>query len=194
MSPPRASAFARAASWPIDHPRMVLAAAFVLALLASIAVSQLRRSNSLHDLLGGQSDSAAALQRVMDRFAVVDELLVLATDSDRAARPTPEESSAFLLRFAAEFEAAVVASPEASAMCSRIRSRPDTEVLEFFREEVVPAGLLYLDDLEFERIAQRLTPSAMAEQIRQNEAMIGAPGPAAGALAKQMLRDPLRLR
>src|SRR2546423_1249871 len=39
----------------------------------------------------------------------------------------------------------------------------------------------------------RLPPQAMREQMRRNATAISAPGPAAGAIAKLLLHDPLRL-
>jgi predicted RND superfamily exporter protein len=183
----------RLVAWPIDRPRTVLAVAGLLSLLAAFSASRIHRSNSLHDLLGDRSAAATALQRVMDRFAVVDELLVLVTDEDRTARPPEEESASRLLVFAQELEAAVATSPGARALCARIRHGADAEMMDFIRDVLAPAGVLYLGDREFESLRSRLTPEAMKEQLRQDEAMLATPGPA-GALAKPLLRDPLRLR
>ena len=64
---------------------------------------------------------------------------------------------------------------------------------DFVTKVVVPNGIFYLDDAEFDAARRRLTLPEMAEQLRRDEAMLAAPGPAASALAKEFLRDPLRL-
>ena len=74
-----------------------------------------------------------------------------------------------------------------------MRYRAGDQTREFVTKVIAPNGLFYLSDAEFAAARQRLTRAEMAEQFHRNEAMLAAPGPAAGALAKALLRDPLRL-
>jgi hypothetical protein len=78
-------------------------------------------------------------------------------------------------------------------MAADVVYRADPQTQQFFERVVVPAGLYYLDDQTLAEARRRLTPEAMREQIARNEAAIAVPGPAAGAMTKVLLGDPLRL-
>jgi len=173
---------------------VALVAALVVA--AVVAVLRLRPDASFEGLFPRGSPSGAAVVRVLNDFAVAEELLVLvsvpeghASATNPLAAPPPER----LLWFARQFEDATHADPALASMAAAVVYRADPQTQQFFEREVVPAGLYYLDDASFAEARRRLTPEAMREQLRRNEAALSAPGPAAGALAKTLLKDPLRL-
>jgi predicted exporter len=180
---------------PVRRTRATLVVTCVLVVLAAVMVLRLRPSASARDLVGDGHPSVAALQTVLERFPAADELLVLGT---LEGGPNGADGVARLLEFARRVEAAVAAEnavrPDADRVFGRVSYGASPQMIAYFTEEVVPAGLLYLGGDEVAALRERLTPAAMAEQFRQNEAMLAAPGPAAGALARTLIRDPLRLR
>src|SRR5206468_9470395 len=123
--------------------------------------------------------------RVMSNFRSVEELLILA-ESDSA---DPNKLTAF----AARLDQAIKADPVAASLSDGVVYRVDAQQRQFFEQVLVPAGLFYLDDAAFEAAKRRLTREAMLEQLHRDEATIAAPGPAAQAPAKLLLKDPLRL-
>ena len=169
----------------IARPRATLVIAVLLAAASLLAVFRLRIDTSLASLFDKNDPAAAALERVMDNFKAVEELIVLARASD--AQP------AKLRAFAQRLEAAVAADAEASKLSDGVVWRADAQFRRFAEEVLVPNGLFYLDDASFEAAKQRLTLDEMRRQIRRNETLISTPGPAADALSKVILQDPLRL-
>jgi len=171
---------------------MVVGMALLLALAAIILTGRTRISASLQDMLGTEDPAAGALQRVLEHFPGADELLLLVTLNEPAA--TPQQGVKQLLDFGDRLSQEVSASPLTSQLCAGVSFATDPAAVEFFRREVVPAGLYYLDDVSLDAVAARLKREAMQAQFVRNEALLSTPGPAAGAVAKASLRDPLRLR
>jgi predicted RND superfamily exporter protein len=162
-------------------------AALLLAALALWTVLRLRMDTSLAGLFDPRQPAAAAMVRVMEHFKAVEELIVLAeTDSPQ---PQPEQ----LTQFAQRLESQIKADPSASNMSEGVIWRADEQQRKFFEQVLVPHGLFYLDDAALEAAKKRLTREEMTAHIRGNEAMIATPGPAADALSKVLLKDPLRL-
>jgi len=184
---------------PVHHPRATLAITVLLMLLAAAAITRVRASGSAADLLGTDKPSVVALQKVLDHFPTADELLVLATLDHPPG--TEDEAAAQLLTFARALETKVQAHTAAHTQTSnrdqtfgKVTYAASPQFMQFIQQEAVPAGLLYLSDAELAALRERLTLPAMQAQLAQNEAMLSAPGPAASALAKQLIKDPLRLR
>jgi predicted RND superfamily exporter protein len=185
------SRLGRVLGWPARRPWVVLGGAAVLCVLALFGAMRMSPSASLGAMMGSEDPAGRALGRVLERFDSANELLVLAG----VPEGVPEaQARAMLVGFAQRLEAEVGASVEARALCKRVAWRADPEVERFFTEEVVPAGLYFLDDAQFEAFRQRLEPGEMRAQMARNEAALAAPGPAADALAKALIKDPLRLR
>lgn len=178
-------------SWPAGHPMTTCAIALVTLVCCGIALSRMRPDASISGMFPKGDRSAGALVRVLDHFSAVEELLVLVTvpESQRTSPP----DTAKLLTFANRLEQAVRESPEASSLTAGVLYRADDQTKEFFEKVLVPNALFYLDDADFAAAQRRLTKPEMERQVRQNEAMVSAPGPAAQALAKTFLQDPLRL-
>ena len=175
-------------NWPARHPFRALMIAGLAALFAAWSVTRLQPDTSLQSLFAPNDPAAKALGRVLDHFPAAEELLVLATTT--GDEPHPDQ----LLAFADRLKERVAQDATAAKLVAAIRYRADADSRDFVAKVIVPNGLFYLSDAEFEAAKQRLTKPAMAAQFQQNEAMLAAPGPAAGALAKALLRDPLRLR
>jgi predicted RND superfamily exporter protein len=179
---------------PVERPRATLVVTTILVVLALVSITRVRTSGSAADLLGTDKPSVVALQKVLDEFPSADELLVLATLEREPA--SAEAGVERLISFAAEVDRAIAAHRAAHAETpfGKVTYAASPQFMEFFQKEAVPAGLLYLSDADHAALAERLTLPAMREQLAQNEAMLSAPGPAAGALARTLIQDPLRLR
>jgi predicted RND superfamily exporter protein len=168
-----------------SRPIATLVIALLLTAASVLAVFRLRIDTSLTSLFDKHDPAAAALERVLNNFKAVEELIVFA----RADDPQPEK----LRQFAARLETAVAADGEASKLSDGVVWRADAQFRKFAEETLVPNGLFYLDDASFEAAKERLTRDEMSRQIRRNETLISTPGPAADALSKVILQDPLRL-
>jgi hypothetical protein len=177
------------AAWPARNPRTALSIALALVLISVLAVLHIRPDASLERMMSKDDPAAVAAARVLSAFPAAEELLVLATvPPDREGAGTDS-----LIAFAARLDRAVHDSPEASALCAAVHYRADPQMREFFEKVLVPGGLFYLDDASFAAARARLTRDGMAEQFRRDEAMLATPGPAAAAMAKVFIQDPLRL-
>ena len=166
-----------------------LLVAFFAATLAAVGVWRLDPDPSLEAMFSENDPAAAAMSRCLNDFSAADELLVLASIPGDTGPADPERRPAFARRF----EQAVRDSPAASVLVLRVAHRADPDARQFIQDVLVPNGLYYLDGVAFAAAQERLTRAGMAAQIRRNEAMIAAPGPAIGALSKALLRDPLHL-
>lgn len=175
--------------WPIRRPWLAIGITAALALLSVVGVMRIRPETSLEGLFPRGDRSAAALVKVLNEFSVAEELLLLVSLPENDPRPSPQK----LLAFAARLEEAVKADPAAREMADGFLYRVDPQTRSYIESVVAPAGIYYLDDAQFARARQRLTKEGVARQMRRNEALLATPGPAAGALAKTLLNDPLRL-
>ena len=169
----------------IRRPAVTLLVALLLAAASLLAVSRLRTDTSLSSLFDRDNPAAVAMERVFENFEAVEELIVFA----QAPQAAPQK----LRQFAQRLESAVAADAVASRMSDGLIWRADPQYRKFAEEVLVPGALFYLDDAAWNAAKQRLTPQEMKRQIRRNETLISTPGPAADALAKAILRDPLRL-
>jgi hypothetical protein len=177
--------------WPAQHP---IAALVIAAACLGLATEGIRRTSadaSIEALLPRGDPAAVAMGRILRNFPSADELLVLVS--------VPEEkdqgrgSTGSLMEFAGRLERMLGSSPDSRELVAGISYRVDEQTREFFEKVLAPAAVYYLDDQALAAARHRLTRAEMAEQISRNQAMIAAPGPAADALAKALLADPLRL-
>ena len=178
------------ASWPARHPVIALAIGVSAILLSILAVTRVHPDPSLESMMTKDDPAVKAAVRVLNEFPAAEELLVLATlPEDRAASPDPSK----LLAFAERLDQAVKKSPQAQSLCEAVNYQAGAQIREYFEKVLVPNGLYYLDGPSFEAAQQRLTRKEMEEQFQRNQAMLAAPGPAASAMAKVFIKDPLRL-
>lgn len=170
---------------PAKHPRLTLLIAALLCALSILGLRRMHADASMASMFPSHDPAAAAMVRVLNRFSVADEILVLVSSPDNQ----PIDPSK-LLAYAARFSKAAEKLPQVKHVAYRV----DKQSREFFTNVLARDGIYYLSDSAFAAARSRLTKPEMARQIRQNEAMIAAPGPAASALANTLLQDPLRLR
>ncbi|MEM1109385.1 MAG: MMPL family transporter [Planctomycetota bacterium] len=168
------------------RPGVTLLVTAVLVAAALAMALRIESATGVQDMLADDQPAALALVEVLDNYALVDDLIVLARLPEQNAESDPERLIAFAQRLEAE-----LADEETVA---GLRYRPSAQAAAFIEDVVIPHGLYYLDDIQRAALEQRLTRAAMDEQFAQNAAMLAAPGPAAGRLAKELIRDPLRLR
>ncbi|MFN0132593.1 MAG: MMPL family transporter, partial [Phycisphaerales bacterium] len=178
------------ASSPARRPWTALTIAGLAVIAAVFGILRMAPNATLGAVFGKHDRAAAALGRVLDSFSAIDELQLLV--SDERAGVAPEASAESLVAFARRLESALRGWDRATPLVTHISYAADPGMAEFFTRVVVPAGAYYLSDLG--PLESRLTLDAMREQLARNEALIAAPGPAAGGLAKELLKDPLRLR
>lgn len=178
------------------RPGVTLLVTLVLSIAALLAALQLEPATGVQDMLADDQPSAVALGQVLDHYALVDDLIVLARlpapapGTEKGNTPSGGGDPNRLIAFAQRLEAELDDDP----MVADLRYRPSAQAAAFIEEVVIPHALYYLDDTQRAAFNQRLTREAMDEQFAQNAAMLAAPGPAAGRLAKELIRDPLRLR
>ncbi len=172
-------------AFPSRRPWTALALAAVLTAISALGILRMRPNTSLGAVFGRGDAAAGALDRILADFSAADEIHILVTDESPGERP------ARLRAFAERFERTLLASPDAR-LITHISWKADPAFLDYFAKVVAPAGAYYLPSLD--PLKARLAPDQIRAQIRQNEAMIAAPGPGAAALSKQLLRDPLRFR
>ena len=171
----------------LRRPRGTLLVAGVLTLAALALLFRLRPQTSLVAMFDPNNPSVVALERVVNEFPVAEELLVLAS--------LPEDAPADRARLTdfADRLRERLSTDEARPLVANVRDRAGPEFRAFVEQQIVPNGLVYLDDAGRAEALRRLTPEGMAEQLDRTRAALAAPGPAAGALGRTLARDPLRL-
>ncbi|MEM8737854.1 MAG: MMPL family transporter [Planctomycetota bacterium] len=208
-TPPARGLFAVWGGIVTARPWWTLALVAVLTAAGLSTALRLQPATGVQDMLADNQPAALALVQVLDRFALVDDLVILARlpnpagtrpedttedlSPDRAAARrggSPPGDPERLLAFAERLEANLADDPGVADL----RYRPSSEARAFVEQLVIPRGLYYLDPDGRRDLLARLTPAAMDRQFEQNAAMLAAPGPAAGRLAKELIQDPLRLR
>jgi len=154
----------RLLAWPARRPVAAIVVAVVVSLASILGVLRMTADTSLQGMFPRGDPAAAAMVRVMDHFSAADDLLVLATlpAGAPADEPTP------LLDFAHRLDDSIRSSPDASSLVDAVVYRADEQTRTFFEQMLIPAGMYYLSDEAFAAARQRLTPAAMAEQIRRN--------------------------
>jgi len=172
---------------PAHHPIWMILISIVIALMAILSALRLHPDTSLQSLFSVGQPAVVALNHVLNDFPTAEELLVLVTTP--GDQPDPDR----LLAFSDRFKLNASQDPELSELISGVSYRVDAQSPEFVTKVMLPNAIFYLSEADFEAALQRLSRPQMAEQFHRNEAMLAAPGPAAGALATEMLRDPLRL-
>ena len=168
----------------LNRPRLTLLLAAALTVLAGAMIARLRPQTSLTAMFDASNPSVAALERIVGRFPVAEELLVLASLPDDA----PADAGR-LRDFAERLAGRLAREPTVAG----VRYEAGPEFRDFVAEQVVPNGLLYLDDAGRAEAARRLSAGGMREQLDRTRATLAQPGPAAGALGRALAQDPLRL-
>lgn len=181
--------FERLLSWPIRHPRSTLALTALCVALAVWSAQRLRPTTSLESMLPEGLPAVAALDRALSDFSTAEDLLLL------IGQPAGVENGdgSALLAFAERLQAAIESDPEASEIVASFTFRGSAGVRTFVDRSILPALPLYLSPEQLDDLEQRLSPAGMQSQMERNVALLAAPSMAADAVAKEVLRDPLRL-
>ncbi|MDP9174900.1 MAG: MMPL family transporter [Planctomycetota bacterium] len=174
---------------PARRPVATLMIAGFITLLAVLGALRIHADASLSAMFPRNDPAARVMVNVLDRFRSADELLVLVTLPGNDDPPDPQR----LLAFAGRFEAAVRNSPLATSLSEGLLYRGEPDAMGFIQNELGPAGIFYLDDQSLAAARQRLTPAGMRQRLAYDASMLSQPGPAAGALGKAMMQDPLGL-
>lgn len=165
------------------RPRVTLLIWTIATVLSVLLTLRMRPQTSIEGLLDPKDPSVAAMSRVLAHFPATEELLVM------ASLPEGRDEPAALIGFAQRLETACSSSPDVAS----VRYRAGAQMQDFIRKVVVPNGLYYLDDSERAALLARVTPQGMIDLLQRQREAMSAPGPAAGEVAKQLSRDPLRL-
>jgi len=182
--------------FPARRPWLTLIVAGVLAALSIAGMTRLHASTNLRTMLAKGDPSAEAMAQIVERFGFVDEMYVLVTQphaetgGDAKASQRGVEA---LAAYAQRFEAAARGDVDLSLMSRGVSWAVSPEYRRFVQDVLAPAGVFYLSDDEFKKLHERLKPERIAAMIAASEAMLEAPGPAAGGLANLTTRDPLKL-
>ena len=179
----------RLLGWPVHHPRLALIASVLFTILSLVLIFRLKPETSLAGLLDPSASGVTAMSKVLDDFPVVNESLVLASLPDDA----PIEDRHRLIDFAERLKTAASTDAVAQTLITTPHYQPDPKTRSFVENVIVPNGLYYLSDTQVKSVLQRLTQPGMKDQLNRDAAMLAVPGPAAGALAKTLARDPLQL-
>ena len=166
------------------RPAAVLAGGVALAIVAVLLTFRLHADAGVANLFPRDDPATAALGRWLDRFPTGGDVLVLATLP--AGAPA---DAAPLLAFGDRLSAGLAGQPGVDDVVYRL----DAPARQFVERVVAPAGIYYLSDAGYADAKRRLTRPAMVAQLHQDEALLATPGPAAGAIAAALLRDPLHL-
>jgi predicted RND superfamily exporter protein len=177
--------FGRLAKLIAKRPRTTLLVTLIVTAAGLYSALQLQPATGIRDMLADDQPAAIALGNLLDRFALGDDLIVLARTPE-GEPADPDE----LIQFAERLSERLDEQP----MVSRHGFRQSRDAIQYIEQVVIPNGLHYLDPSQRRAMLDRLSPEAMAEQFEQNAAMMAMPGPAAGQLAKELIQDPLRLR
>ena len=124
------------------------------------------------------------MTRIMQRFSTADELLVLVSLPDGRAEPDPNRLIEYAQRFA---------PLAAGVLVDAVTYRAPADAQRFIEQQMGPSALYYLDDAQLASARVRLSAAGMRAQLGRDQAMMTQPGPAAGAMAKAMMQDPLFL-
>ena len=111
-------------SWPVRHPWWTVVLIAVACCGAVAAILRLRPDASLEGLFPRDSASGAAVVRVLNDFAVAEELLVLVSVPDGPAASDPAPA---LLSFADRLDHAVRADPKLGAMAADVVYKADPQ-------------------------------------------------------------------
>jgi predicted RND superfamily exporter protein len=168
------------------RPWVTLAVTLVIGIVSLWGALQLEPATGVQDMLADDQPSAIAFAQTVEHFSLIDDLVLLVRLPQDEPGPDPDRLIAFAERLEAQLRT--------TEGVVDVRYRPSAQIRGFMENVAVPKGLFYLDDEARRAFAQRLEPEAMRAQFRQNASMLAAPGPAASRLAKELIRDPLRLR
>src|SRR5688500_18663373 len=154
---PRDTIWRRLLAWPTSKPVFTIIVTLLCIAAAIAGVLRLRADTSLQAMFAKDDPAARTAAHVLDEFRAAEDLLILVTILSDQISPDASQNAARLLSFAEQFELAALQSAQAEELTSGITYRADTDSRRFVEKVLVPAGLLYLDDVSFEALMKRLS-------------------------------------
>ncbi len=177
-------------------PVVTLLLSVALLGLAAWSAGRLTIDSQLESLAPADAPGTQPLRQVIEAFHFLDESLILveidAAQSGRDDQPK-QAGTDRLPAFASRLEQALANDEDAAKMIRAVEYRAHPDIRRFIEQVMLPHAIHYMDDADFEAIRRRLTREGITAQMERNEAMMAAGSPAADRLARQLLRDPLRL-
>jgi len=185
---------------PARRPRTAIALAVLVTALAIVSSMRLEPVPSLKPMFGEDDPAARAMATLLEKFSAADQLLLLVSADEpaagtdqRAADAQNRPARARLLAFAERLDARIQRDEALAEMVNTVTYESRRLGERFLRQEALPAGLYYLDQTRFQKLADRLTGQRIQAQIQRNEALLTAASPTADAISQRILEDPLRL-
>jgi predicted exporter len=175
---------------PVRHPAVMLITATIVSLISIVAARHIHNDASIDRLFPSNDPAASALTHIMNNYAAVEQVLVMASLPEGASGTTPDSTS---LTIFAQRLADGIHQSASNDLVAEVHWKTDDRTRQFFQNVMAPNGIYYLDDAEMAAAQQRLSHDGIAEQIHHDEDVIATPGPVAGALSKVLLQDPLNL-
>jgi len=172
-----------------SRPGLVIAVWLAIAALSGLGASRIHPTPSIASMLDEDNPATRSLAAVTERFSVGDEVIVVASVPESVdSRASRARLSAF-----AESLAQQIDNDASAALCRRVTYRKSGGMRRFLESKILPSALYYVDDSSFTALTARFAREAIDRQLERNAELLATPGPAGNAIAKSILRDPLRL-
>ncbi len=186
------SSIERLLSVGVRHPKTTLIVTAVVIVFGILSALRISPSPTIESMLAEDNPASTALSHVVNDFSVSEELLLIATIPEDA-RLSSASRTELMERFAERFTQSIAKSSELRSLCGSVSIRKSPDVEGFVEEQIIPNALLYVDATAIRSVLARLSPAAMRKQMERNEELIATPGVGGNAIAKVILKDPLRL-
>ncbi|MEM1026691.1 MAG: MMPL family transporter [Planctomycetota bacterium] len=172
--------------WPLRRRKTTLVLCVLAMLLGIASALTLRPGTAVRDMLPAQSPAAAAMDRVLQDFRLIDDLMVL------VELPTEADGNQELLRaFAERFRMALQADEDIAYVRY---DRTDTAArAEFLNELAWRQAWPRLSEKQRVGVRERLTPEAMKSALDRRAAELAAPGQRPQTWWDALASDPLGL-
>ncbi|MEM9752837.1 MAG: MMPL family transporter [Planctomycetota bacterium] len=172
--------------WPLRRRKATLAACVVAMLLGIASALTLRPGTAVRDMLPAQSPAAAAMDRVLQDFRLIDDLMVLVEAEDNEPNPASQ-----LRAFAERFTAALGNDEDVAYV--RYDRTDEAARASFLNDLAWSQAWRRLNAEQRAGVRERLTPEAMSAALERRAAELAAPGQRPQAWWDALANDPLGL-
>ncbi|MBN1571894.1 MAG: MMPL family transporter [Deltaproteobacteria bacterium] len=154
---------------------LVLLAAVLLTVVSTLGVLRLEMVSNVAYMLPEKNEAVSDYLTSLERMGTLDYLVIMVSGEEK------NEITGFSDRFAEGIED--------SGLINDVRYRVTEGDREFIFEKYLPNIFLYLDDEGFEKIADKLTDSAVDEAVEMDRKLLLTP--ASSGAAELVTADPL---
>src|SRR5699024_1935934 len=140
----------RIIEFPIRRPGLTLVIGLVISVVALVLVSQLRAQTKLSAIFNPDDPTVIALNKTLTSFPVADQLLVMATSN------ADKNTTDILRNFASRLKRRLNKG-EAGQLVKSVRYRTSEQFADFFKQQVVPSALYYLNQNELNKLKKKLS-------------------------------------